>query len=48
MLQHIPVLSIYVSSVCGGQGAVRDIIEYYLRENGIWTDVVCQVYGIGV
>lgn len=38
----------YVSSVCGGQGAVRDIIEYYLRENGIWTNVVCQVYGIGV
>jgi 3-deoxy-D-manno-octulosonate 8-phosphate phosphatase (KDO 8-P phosphatase) len=38
----------YVSSVKGGSGAVRDIIEYMLRERGEWESVTAKVYGIGV
>jgi 3-deoxy-D-manno-octulosonate 8-phosphate phosphatase (KDO 8-P phosphatase) len=38
----------YVSDVKGGHGAVRDIIEYMLRERGEWESVTAKVYGIGV
>lgn len=38
----------YVSKVNGGYGAVRDVIEYILREEGVWTTLVNEVYGIGV
>lgn len=38
----------YVSPICGGYGAVRDIIEYYLRKKGVWTDAICKVYGVGI
>lgn len=38
----------YVSKVCGGHGAVRDVIEHILRTEGIWTSSVNKVYGIGV
>lgn len=38
----------YVSNVKGGYGAVRDIIEYLLREYGEWDRAVSEVYGIGI
>lgn len=38
----------YISEVKGGCGAVRDAIEHYLRDNGIWNDSIREVYGIGV
>ena len=38
----------YVSKVRGGYGAVRDIIEHMLRENGIWSKLIEEVYGIGI
>lgn len=38
----------YVSTVKGGYGAVRDIIEHMLRERGEWEKVTVQIYGIGV
>lgn len=38
----------YVSPIKGGQGAVRDIIEYVLREYGEWEMAIAEVYGIGV
>ena len=37
----------YVSSVNGGHGAVRDIIETLLRSRGEWDKAVSSVYGIG-
>ncbi|NMA06475.1 MAG: HAD-IIIA family hydrolase [Ruminococcaceae bacterium] len=46
--QEIKEISNYVSTVKGGQGAVRDIIEYYLRERDMWTEAASKVYGIGV
>lgn len=38
----------YVSTIKGGQGAVRDIIEYILRDSGKWKSAVAKVYGIGI
>lgn len=38
----------YVSTVNGGYGAVRDIVEHILIETGEWDDAVSKVYGIGV
>ncbi len=38
----------FISPVKGGSGAVRDIIEHYLRGKGLWEDAVSKVYGIGV
>lgn len=38
----------YISSIKGGYGAVRDVIEYLLTERNQWDDAVKKVYGIGV
>lgn len=38
----------YISSVKGGYGAVRDVIEHILRESGEWESAVSKVYVIGV
>lgn len=38
----------YISSINGGDGAVRDIIEHILRETGQWEKAVADVYGVGV
>lgn len=38
----------YVSSVKGGHGAVRDIIEHMLRDRGEWEKTTAEIYGIGV
>lgn len=38
----------YVSPIKGGQGAVRDVIEYVLRGYGEWEKAISEVYGIGV
>lgn len=38
----------YVSSLNGGHGAVRDVIEHLLRESGAWENAISKVYGIGI
>ena len=38
----------YVSSVRGGQGAVRDVVEHLLREDGKWEQAISEVYGLGI
>lgn len=38
----------YISPVKGGYGAVRDIIEYVLRETGKWDKAISEVYQIGI
>lgn len=38
----------YVSTKNGGDGAVRDIIEHYLRERGLWERAISEVYGFGI
>lgn len=44
--KEIKAIANYVSSLKGGEGAVRDIIEHYLREKGLWESTVESVYGI--
>lgn len=46
--QEVKEIADYVSSVKGGYGAVRDIIEHVFRENGLWNNAISEVYGIGV
>lgn len=45
---EIKKIADYVSTVNGGHGVVRDVIEHILRETGEWDDAVSKVYGIGV
>lgn len=45
---EIIAIADYVSSVKGGQGAVRDIIEYLLKQSGEWENAIAEVYGIGI
>ncbi len=35
----------YVSTVEGGHGAVRDVVEHVLRESGEWNEMVAAIYG---
>ena len=35
-----------MSGINGGHGAVRDCIEYVLRERGEWERAIMQVYHI--
>lgn len=37
----------YRSDIEGGKGAVRDIIEYYLRKIGKWNQAIRKAYDIG-
>ena len=35
----------YVSPVVGGQGAMRDVVEYILRGRGEWDSITDKIYG---
>ena len=45
---EIKKIANYISSVKGGNGAVRDVIEHILHESGQWDNAVSRVYGIGI
>lgn len=45
---EIKKIADYISSISGGHGAVRDVIEHILRELKQWDDAVASVFGIGV
>lgn len=34
----------YISNICGGHGAVRDVIEHILRESGRWEETITNMY----
>lgn len=38
----------YIAAANGGAGAVRDIIQYILMKREEWTELITQVYGIGI
>ena len=46
--KEIKQIANYISDVNGGNGAVRDIIEHLLEEEGIWEDIVKKIYISGV
>ncbi len=45
---EVKELATYVSSAFGGHGAVRDVIEKILKDEGLWAEVVNKAYGAGV
>lgn len=46
--EQVKRVASYVSNVCGGAGAVRDVIEYLLRQRGEWETIISAMYGVGV
>lgn len=46
--EEIKELADYVSPVKGGQGAVRNIISFLLKQRGEWEHAIAQIYGAGV
>ena len=42
--EEVRQLASYISPVNGGEGAVREIIEHYLKEKDIWDPIVSQIY----
>lgn len=45
---EIKSIADYVSSVNGGYGAVRDIIEYILKNTGMWDEAIADIYDAGL
>lgn len=43
--EEIKAIADYISPVRGGRGAVREIIEHFLRESGEWEGLVEKIYG---
>lgn len=43
--EEIKKIADYVSTVKGGRGAVREIIEHALRASGDWDSLVEKIYG---
>lgn len=46
--QEVRSIANYISREKGGQGAVRDIIEWMLRGSNEWDAAVKEVYGSGI
>lgn len=47
--EDVKCISSYISPISGGHGAVRDVIEHYLRERCLWDEMIKKCYGdIGV
>lgn len=45
--KEIKEIANYVSSVNGGYGAVREIIETMLEKENLWNKVISKIYNIG-
>lgn len=45
---EIKLIADYVSNVKGGNGAVRDVIEHWARQSGVWKDIIRDLYCSGV
>lgn len=46
--EEVKQISDYISPIKGGNGAVRDVIENYLRKAGIWDEVIRSAFGAGI
>lgn len=46
--EEILEIADYISSKNGGEGAVRDIISYILKERGQWKKAVDKIYNINI
>ena len=45
--QEIKDIADYISISKGGEGAVRDIVEHWLKKYGLWDESVKRIYSIG-
>lgn len=45
--KEVKKLADYISSVKGGSGAVRDVVEHFLCESGEWDEAISVIYGAG-
>lgn len=45
--QEVRDLADYISVAKGGEGAVRDIVEHWLRKFGLWNNAIETIYGMG-
>lgn len=45
---EIKMIADYISPLKGGHGAVRDILEDFLKKRGRWKDALMNVYKIGI
>lgn len=43
---EVKKISNYISSVNGGYGVLRDVVEYYLRKKNEWEKAVSNIYRI--
>ena len=43
----VKLIADYVSSISGGYGAVRDVVEHLLGKGGRWSEAISLMYGIG-
>lgn len=46
--EEIKKIADYISPIKGGYGAVRDVIEHFLKEHDMWNEAISNIYGIGV
>lgn len=46
--EEVKSLSNYISKINGGYGAMRDVIEYILKERNEWEGLIEKIYGSGV
>lgn len=45
--EEIKKIADYVSNVNGGHGAVRDVIEHFLKQSNEWDEAISEVYELG-
>jgi 3-deoxy-D-manno-octulosonate 8-phosphate phosphatase (KDO 8-P phosphatase) len=45
--EEVRELAVWIGTRCGGEGAVREAVEYLLKARGAWTDVVAGHLGAG-
>ena len=45
--KEIKEIADYISTVQGGHGAVRDVIEHYLKKHELWNEMISKCYGNG-
>lgn len=46
--EEIKAIADYISDVKGGDGAVRDVISYMLKQRGEWEQAIADVFGAGI
>lgn len=44
---EVKEIATYISPVRGGYGAVRSVIEWYLKQHEIWDDIISVTYRTG-